>query len=70
MAILLTDDQLKAIDVEGNSPHQLIDPRTNEAFFLVSGWEFDLIRENIEDAREQNAFRRVALQNAGRRMSE
>jgi PHD/YefM family antitoxin component YafN of YafNO toxin-antitoxin module len=67
--ILLTEQQQQALD-EVPAPPLLIDPRTNAAYVLVPEYEYEAVREALEDDRRQRAIRRVRLRNAAGRLAE
>jgi hypothetical protein len=70
MAIRLTEQQQQALDSTDAEPPQVVDPRTNAAYVLLSLTEYEAVREIVEDERQQRAIRAVALRNAGRRVDE
>lgn len=70
MAVELTEQQLQALDVAGELPPRIIDPRTRAAYVLVPATDFEAVREVIEDELRQRAIRAVALRNAAGRMHE
>ncbi len=70
MAIRLTEQQQRALDSSDAELPQVVDPRTNAAYVLISLTEYEAVREIVEGERRQKAIRSVGLRNAGRRMAE
>ena len=70
MAIRLTEQQQRALDTTDAEPPQVVDPRTNAAYVLITLTEYEAVREIVEDERRQMAIRTVGLRNAGRRADE
>jgi hypothetical protein len=68
--IELTEQQHQAIDVIGESPVRIIDPRTSTTYVLVPAADYEDVREVLVDERRQRAIRAVALRNAAGRMDE
>jgi len=48
----------------------VVDPRTNVSYVLIPLTEYEVVREVVEDEKQQREIRAVALRNAGRRMVE
>ena len=66
----LTEQQQQLLDsTEAQSP-QVVDPRTNVSYVLIPLTEYEVVREVVEDEKQQREIRAVALRNAGRRMVE
>jgi PHD/YefM family antitoxin component YafN of YafNO toxin-antitoxin module len=70
MTIELTEQQQQALDMHGEVPPRVIDPRTSAAYYLIPASDFEAIREILEDERRQRTIRAVALRNAAGRMDE
>jgi len=70
MELQLTEPQQHALDASGNSPAQIIDPRTNTAYVLIPAVEYETVKEIIEDEQRQRAIRKTALTNAMGRMED
>lgn len=70
MPIRLTEQQQQVLDAAEAEPPQVVDPRTNEAYVLISLTEYEAVREIVEDERRQRAIRAVGLRNAERRADE
>ena len=70
MAIRLTEQQQRDLDLTDADPLQVVDPRTNAAYVLIPLTEYEAVREVVEDERRQRAIRAVGLRNAGRRADE
>jgi len=70
MAIRLTEQQQRLLDSTEAQPPQVVDPRTNVAYVLIPLTEYEVLREVVEDEKQQKDIRTVALRNAGRRMVE
>jgi PHD/YefM family antitoxin component YafN of YafNO toxin-antitoxin module len=47
--ITLTDDQVKSLEALGQNPLRVINPRTSEAFVLVSEKEFERLKNGNYD---------------------
>ena len=70
MPIELTEQQQRALDILGEAPAQVVDPRTSAVYVLIPASDYETFRELLEDERQQRAIRAVALRNAARRMDE
>ena len=70
MKIELTEAQQQALDAHPEQPPRVIDPRSKEAYYLVSESDYNAIRELLDDERRQKAVRAVGLRNAVGRMEE
>jgi PHD/YefM family antitoxin component YafN of YafNO toxin-antitoxin module len=70
VTIPLSDTQLRALDLAGTDALQLVDPRTNAAYVLVRAEDYESVQEVLEDTRQQQAIRAVAMRNAARRTHE
>ncbi len=70
MNIRLTEQQQQVLDGEKEAAPRVIDPRTNTAYVLIPEADYVAVREILEDERQQQALRIVALQNAAGRMDE
>jgi hypothetical protein len=47
---------------------RVIDPRTNTAYVLVPEADYEIVREILEDKRQQRAIHAVGLSNAAGRI--
>ena len=70
MAIRLTEQQQRDLDLTDADPLQVVDPRTNAAYVLIPLTEYEAVREVVEDEKRQRAIRAIGLRNAGRRADE
>jgi hypothetical protein len=70
MPIQLTEPQQRVLDAERKTAPQVIDPRTNTAYFLIPAKEYETVREIIEDEQRQRAISQIAQRNAVGRMNE
>jgi len=70
MNIELTQQQQQALDALHNEPVRVLDPGTNETYYLVRAPEYEAVRALLEDDRQQKAIRAVGLRNAVGRMEE
>ena len=70
MTIQLTEQQQRALDSSDGTPPEVIDPRTNASYVLISTTEYETVREILEDERRQAAIRATALRNAVGRINE
>ncbi len=70
MPIELTERQQETLDAAGETPPQVIDPRTLAAYVLIPARDYEIVRELLDDERRQRAIRQVALRNAIGRMDE
>lgn len=70
MPIELTEQQQRALDTLGETPAQVIDPRTTAAYVLVPVSDYEEFREWLDDERQQRAMRAVARRNAIGRIGE
>jgi hypothetical protein len=70
MPIELTEQQQRALDVLGEAPAQVVDPRTSAVYVLIPASDYETFRELLDDERQQRAIRAVALRNAARRVDE
>jgi hypothetical protein len=70
MPIRLTEQQQHALDASEAQPPQVVDPRTNASYVLLSLTEYEAVREIVEDEKRQAQIRGVGLRNAARRMNE
>ena len=69
MPIELTKEQQKQLDSLQENPLQIVDPRTNLSYVLVSEKEYDHIREILEEEKNLQVIHRIALSNAIKRMN-
>lgn len=70
MSIELTAQQLQDLDLLGETPPRVIDPRTSVAYVLVPAADYEAVRESLEDERRQSAIRAVGRRNAAGRMAD
>jgi hypothetical protein len=70
MFIELTEQQQQALDMIGEIPPRVIDPRTSSADVLVPAADYEAIREVLEDERRRRAIHAGALRNAAGRRDE
>jgi len=70
MPIELTEQQQRALDAAEGVPAKVVDPRTSAAYVLIPARDYEVVREVLEDERQQRAIRKVALRNAIGRMVE
>ena len=70
MNILLTPQQLPALDAREDGVPRVIDPRNNEAYVLVREAEYATIRDALEDEERHRGISATALKNAIGRMDE
>ena len=70
MTIQLTEQQQQELDSAGTEPAKVVDPRTNAEYLLVPAAEYEAVREVLEDERQQEVIRSVALRNSVGRMDE
>ena len=70
MNIRLTEQQQQVLDGEKEEIPRVIDPRTNAAYVLIPEADYQAVREILEDERQQQALRVIALRNAASRMDE
>ncbi len=68
MSIELTEKQQQALDAQAETPPRVIDPRNNEAYYLIAVSDYESVRELLEEDRRQKAIRAVGLRNAMGRM--
>jgi hypothetical protein len=66
----LTPELKRAVEQAGDSPVRLMDPETHRAYVLVSAEVFERLLLDVDDRREQAAFRRAAKKNAKARLME
>jgi PHD/YefM family antitoxin component YafN of YafNO toxin-antitoxin module len=66
----LTPELKQAIERAGDSPVRLTDPETQRTFVLIDAEEYERLRNDEEDRREQAAFLRAAKRNAKARLRE
>lgn len=64
MTIILTTEQLRALDSREDEHPRLIDPRTNAAYVLLSESEYATVREMLEEERQQESIHEIARRNA------
>jgi len=70
MSIELTQQQQYALDAQHEKPLCVLDPRSNETYYLVAAPEYEAVRALLDDERRQKAIRAVGLRNAMGRMEE
>ena len=70
MPIELTEQQQRTLDAAGEIPPKVVDPRTSVAYVLIPATDYEAVREALDEERQQQAIRRVALKNATGRMDE
>ncbi len=70
MCIELTQQQLQVLDHQVEGMPRVIDPRRNISYVLVTEAEYEAMRAVLDDEREQQAIRAIALRNAVGRMEE
>lgn len=68
MNVELTEQQQQALDAQDELLPRLIDPRSNAAYYLVAAWDYEAIRELLDEARRQRAIHAAGLRNAAGRM--
>ena len=66
MAVILTDEQQRQVDSDGQTPAEVIDPRTNRRFRLVPEDEY----ERLADRADQDALRAASSRTLSRRLAE
>lgn len=64
MSIVLTEDQVGQLEAEGEMPHRVINPRTDETFFLVTEDQFARLSDVLEEEKTLSSLRMMALANA------
>jgi len=70
MAIELTEQQQRELDIPREAPPRVVDPRTREAFVLIPEGEYEAVAEALEEDRRQRAIRAIGRRNAIGRMDE
>jgi PHD/YefM family antitoxin component YafN of YafNO toxin-antitoxin module len=70
MPIELTDQQQQILDAAHGSPLTVVDPRTHLSYVLVPVNDYEAFQDFLDDERQQQAIRRVAMRNAIGRMEE
>ncbi len=70
MNIGLSVEQQQAMDQSPEHLLQLTDPRTSTTYVLLPAEQYESMRELLEDERQQQAVRKVALRNAAARGGE
>ena len=68
MPIELTEQQQQSLDAAEELPPKVVDPRTRAAYVLIPAREYEVVREILEDERQQRTIRKVAVRNAIGRM--
>lgn len=68
MAIELTEQQQRSRDERGADLPRVTEPRTQATYVLDPASNYDVIREVLEDDRQQRAIRVVSQRNAIGRM--
>lgn len=68
--IELTLDQQKVIDASQEEPLQVVDPRTQTAYFLIRSEEYERLQSILDEEARQRAINRIARRNAIRYAEE
>jgi len=68
--VQLTEEQASAVHAADGQPVPVIDPQSQETYFIVTARDCDLLRELIEEERVVAAFATASARNAIARLQE